>query len=140
IRALQKEADAVFRKNMEEAKKHFEAGRFGQAVTQSESALTFYPERKSDVRAFQDKVRQTQAETAMVRIPSTPCWIGNDDRLDEKPLRQVKLSPFLIDKYEVTNEDYYAFCAATGRPVPMHWAGNKPPPRRERHQIGRAHV
>ena len=62
-------------------------------------------------------------------------WIGNDDRIDEKPLRQVKLSPFLMDKYEVTNEDYYAFIAATNRIPPMHWTGNRPPKGRERHPV-----
>ena len=135
VRGLQEEGDKYFKRDLGEAQKHFDAGRFGQAVALAESALVYYPERKPQARAFQDKVRQAQSERSMVRIPSTPCWIGNDDRLDEKPMRQVKLSPFLIDKYEVTNEDYYAFCAATGRTAPMHWMGNKPPKGRERHPV-----
>jgi formylglycine-generating enzyme required for sulfatase activity len=135
IRELQKEAESYYKKNLDDAQKHFEAGRYGQAIALLESALTFYPERKPQVRALQDKIRQAQSEKTMVRIPSTPCWIGNDDRIDEKPLRQVKLPPFLMDKYEVTNEDYYAFTAGTGRPVPMHWTGNRPPRGRERHPV-----
>jgi formylglycine-generating enzyme required for sulfatase activity len=71
----------------------------------------------------------------MVRIPSTSCWIGSEDRDEEKPLRQVKLPAFLIDKYEVTNEDYYAFTAATGYAPPGVWGGRKPPKNRERHPV-----
>jgi formylglycine-generating enzyme required for sulfatase activity len=135
VKGLQKDADAFFKKQMDEAQKHLDAGRYGQAIASAEGGLSLYPERTPQVRAFQDKVRQAQSEKSMVRIPSTPCWIGNDDRIDEKPLRQVKLSPFLMDKYEVTNEDYYAFVAATSRIPPMHWNGNKPPKGRERHPV-----
>jgi formylglycine-generating enzyme required for sulfatase activity len=135
VRSLQGESEKYFKQNMAEAQKQADGGRFGQAVTLSETALSLYPERQSLVRTFQEAVRQAQFEKSMVRIPSTPCWIGNDDREDEKPLRQVKLPPFMMDKYEVTNEDFYAFTAATGHPPPLHWGSSKPPRGRERHPV-----
>ncbi|MBI3856508.1 MAG: SUMF1/EgtB/PvdO family nonheme iron enzyme [Planctomycetes bacterium] len=134
-RDFQGEADTYFKRDLAEAKKQHEAGRYGQALATSEGALVFYPERKAQVREFQQLVKTAQSEKTMVRIPSTPCWIGNDDVSDEKPLRQVKLAAFLIDKYEVTNEDYLAFTIATGRPPPPHWGGTKPPKKQERHPV-----
>lgn len=131
----QKEADTYFKRDLAEAQKHFADGRYAQAIAAAESALKYYPERKSVVREFQDRAREIQSEKSMVRIPATTCWIGSEDRDDEKPLRQVKLPPFLIDKYEVTNEEYYAFTSATGHETPPTWGGRKPPKPRERHPV-----
>lgn len=136
IRGFQAESDKYFKKDMAEAQKHFDAGRLGQAISTAEGALKYYPERTAAVRQFQDKLRELQFAKTMVRIPSTPCWIGSDDHADEKPLRQVKLAAFLIDKYEVTNEDYAGFCSATNREPPVHWMGRRVVPKgRERHPV-----
>ena len=136
VKERQDEADKLFKKDLAAAQAHFAAGRYGQAIGTAEGALSFYPERKAAVREFQDKVREVQSEKSMVRIPETMCWIGSDERPDEKPLRQVKLPPFLIDKYEVANEDYAAFLAATGHPEPIYWMGQRKPPKgRERHPV-----
>jgi formylglycine-generating enzyme required for sulfatase activity len=35
---------------------------------------------------------------------------------------------FLLDEYEVTNEDYQRFVEATGHAAPAHWRGRKFPP------------
>ena len=131
----QKEADTYFKRDLAEAQKHFADGRYAQAIAAAESALKYYPERKSVVREFQERAREIQSEKSMVRIPATSCWIGSEERDDEKPLRQVKLPPFLIDKYEVTNEEYYAFTSATGHEPPPTWGGRKPPKPRERHPV-----
>jgi len=135
IAGFQKECDGLFKQDLSEAQKLFADGKYAQAIAKAESALTYYPERKPQVREFQDRARDLQMERSMVRIPSTACWIGSDERDDEKPLRQVKLPPFLIDKYLVTNEDYAAFTAASGWPPPPHWGGCKPPKTRERHPV-----
>lgn len=135
IKVLQAESDKYFKRDMAEAQKHFAEERYAQAITAAESALKFYPERKAQVREFQDRAREILSEKSMVRIPSTPCWIGSEERADEKPLRQVKLPPFLIDKYEVTNEEYYSFVTATGHEPPPIWGGRKPPKNRERHPV-----
>ncbi len=48
--------------------------------------------------------------------------IGRDDgdKL-ESPMHSVQISPFFIDKTEVTNEAYKAFIDATKRPAPATW-------------------
>jgi formylglycine-generating enzyme required for sulfatase activity len=46
---------------------------------------------------------------------------------DEMPQHRVWVDAFYIDKYEVTNEAYAAFCAATGHAVPQHWEASKFP-------------
>jgi len=135
VLSRQKEADALFKRDLSEAQKHFAEGRYAQAIATAENALRYYSERKALVREFQERARELQVEKSMVRIPSTACWIGSEDRDEEKPLRQVKLPAFLIDKYEVTNEDYYAFTAATGYPPPAVWGARKPPKNRERHPV-----
>ena len=44
---------------------------------------------------------------------------------DESPQHKVYLKAFYIDKYEVTNHQYYIFCQATGRQPPAHWKGRQ---------------
>jgi serine/threonine-protein kinase len=39
----------------------------------------------------------------------------------ERPRHKVALRGFFIDRTEVTNRSYGAFCAATGRAIPSHW-------------------
>ena len=53
----------------------------------------------------------------MVRIPGGPFQRGVDDRRgpDEGPARSIHLSPFRIDRREVTRERFAEFAAATGR-------------------------
>src|SRR5262249_51657442 len=85
------EADKLFQKDFAAAQAQFTAARYAQAFASAENALAFYPERKGIVREFQERVRTAQTEKSMLRIPETPCWIGSNERPDEKPLRQVKL-------------------------------------------------
>jgi len=51
---------------------------------------------------------------------------GFNDRLyvDERPMHQVTLPAFLIDKYEVTNAQYREFVMSTRHRVPFMWARN----------------
>ncbi len=132
---MRRESDGIFTRDMAEAEKQFKAGRYAQAATVSEKVLRQYPERAGAVRAFQEKVRVAKIESEMVRIPGAACWIGSDAAPDEQPVRQVKLPPFYIDRYEVTNEDYQSFVVATGHPPPPHWGGKAVPKGRERHPV-----
>lgn len=134
ILSRQKEADGYFKRDLGIAEKHLADARFGQAISASEAALQFYPEREAQVRDFQGRVRESVAARTMVRIPSTACWIGGDGP-DERSLRQVKLPAFLLDKYEVTNEDYLGFVLATKRDPPVHWDRGRLPKGRERHPV-----
>jgi len=45
----------------------------------------------------------------MVFIPGGTFAMGSDESPDEEPVHEVTLSPYLIDKYPVTNEAYSAF-------------------------------
>ena len=45
------------------------------------------------------------------------------------------LDEFMIDKYEVTNEDYYLFIKETGWPPPSHWNGEIPPQSIAKHPV-----
>jgi formylglycine-generating enzyme required for sulfatase activity len=46
---------------------------------------------------------------------------------DESPERRVDTQSFYIDKYEVTNRQYYIFCQATDHMPPRFWGGQKYP-------------
>lgn len=51
----------------------------------------------------------------MVYVPAGEFAMGNDEWSieDEKPVRQIYLDAYWIDKFEVTNEQY-ALCVAEG--------------------------
>ncbi len=57
--------------------------------------------------------------SVMVKVPAGEFTMGSsngDD--DEKPVHQIYLDEYYIDKYEVTNRQYKRFCDATGRSYP----------------------
>ncbi len=41
------------------------------------------------------------------------------------PAHNVELDSFYIDRYEVTNYQYFLFCQATGRALPVFWGMNE---------------
>ena len=51
---------------------------------------------------------------------------GSDD-LSEKPEHDVEVAPFYLDKYEVTNGQYYEFLKETNRSAPTNWQRGKYP-------------
>jgi len=74
---------------------------------------------------FIDRCRYEQ-----VRIPAGSFMMGSEEGEEcEKPVHEVTLSGFWMDKYEVTNEKYYVFVKCTGRRKPspvlgdMFWNG-----------------
>jgi formylglycine-generating enzyme required for sulfatase activity len=83
---------------------------------------------------------------SMVHIPAGEFQmgspVGNDSFPDEAPQRFVYLSAFLIDRYEVTNDDYARFVQATGHRIPENakpastlWEEGKPLPGIEDHPV-----
>ncbi len=56
--------------------------------------------------------------SVMIRIPAGTFTMGSNECDDEKPVHQVYLDEYYIDKYEVTNDQYKKFCDATGRSYP----------------------
>src|SRR5262245_12622525 len=84
-------------------------------------------------------------DAKMVVIPAGEFWMGQTHfwlrdalewteraRLDAQPAHVVFLDAYAIDKYEVTNEDYARFVAATGRVTPWNWGGGKVPSSQEK--------
>ena len=56
-----------------------------------------------------------EAPSGMVCIPGGPFWRGADDgKPDEKPRNRALVSPFFLDTYEVTNDQYFR-CVEAGR-------------------------
>jgi serine/threonine protein kinase/formylglycine-generating enzyme required for sulfatase activity len=62
----------------------------------------------------------------MILIPAGEFVMGDDvNRTEEVPSRPVKLADYYIDKFEVTNAQYKAFCDATKREYPTNTSFNK---------------
>jgi len=61
--------------------------------------------------------------TEMVRIPAGEFLMGKNTLMDVdyKPAHKVKVEAFLMDKHEVTNLQYLAFCRMTGHELPEFW-------------------
>jgi serine/threonine protein kinase/formylglycine-generating enzyme required for sulfatase activity len=64
----------------------------------------------------------------MVSIPGGAFMMGNNNGKDEeKPEHQVTVNSFLMDKTEVTNEEYYAFVNEMGyKQFPSDWENGRP--------------
>jgi formylglycine-generating enzyme required for sulfatase activity len=54
----------------------------------------------------------------MVKIPVGVFKMGSTERGEEKPVHEVFLGEYCMDKYPVTNAQYRKFCDATGRDYP----------------------
>ena len=82
----------------------------------------------------------------MVRVPEGEFRMGASSASgglpDEQPERAVFLTAFYIDRYEVTNDDYFFFVSKTGHRVPENadpattlWKDRSPFPGSERHPV-----
>lgn len=83
------------------------------------------------------------APDGMVRVPAGEFTMGTDEVdqgghalglglrkpwfADETPEHRVYLKAFFIDRFEVTNRQYYIFCQATDHKPPRFWGGPKYP-------------
>lgn len=59
----------------------------------------------------------------MVLVPGGEFIMGKDDKdtNDHYPAHKVYVDSFYMDKYEVTNAEYYRYCMATGKNLPRFW-------------------
>lgn len=57
----------------------------------------------------------------MVLIPGGEFLMGDDEEEDNSPIHKVYVDSFYMDKYEVTNAQYFKFCKQTGRSLPEFW-------------------
>ena len=91
----------------------------------------------------------------MVYIPAGYFWMGSSEQdgvvgievgLDELPQHQVYVKGYTIDRYEVTNGQYFEFVKATGGYIPAtwdyrqhpsgkRWPAGTPPPGEEQYPV-----
>lgn len=72
---------------------------------------------------FADHTAVERDAVPMVKIPAGSFIRGSSEgvgRVDEMPRTKIFLNGFFIDKYEVTNDRYLAFIAATGHKEPFN--------------------
>ena len=63
----------------------------------------------------------------LVSIPSGTFMMGRDDGpAEEIPAHPVTVQPFMMDRTEVTNNEYASFVAEAKHPAPSHWVNNRP--------------
>jgi formylglycine-generating enzyme len=67
------------------------------------------------------------ADGNMVLIPSGEFIMGKNssNQTDWQPEHKVNIDSFYMDKYEVTNKQYYEFCIKTNHPLPEFWGINQ---------------
>ncbi len=59
--------------------------------------------------------------TEMALIPGGEFQMGKNNGGDYSPAHSVIIDSFYIDRYEVTNAQYYKFCLETERALPEYW-------------------
>ncbi|MCJ7447211.1 MAG: formylglycine-generating enzyme family protein [Bacteroidales bacterium] len=66
---------------------------------------------------------QVTADSEMVLIPAGEFTMGKNsgNPTDWQPEHKVYIDAFYMDKYEVTNKQYYDFCIKTNNPLPEFW-------------------
>lgn len=57
----------------------------------------------------------------LVFIPGGEFLMGMEEGWDTGPVHAVYVDDFYMDRHEVTNAQYYAFCRETGRKLPEFW-------------------
>lgn len=80
----------------------------------------------------------------MCVIPEGHFPMGDTENRDEGPVRRIYLSPYLIDKFEVTNRQFKQFISASPRWTPSavsaptylpYWQNDRCPPQQDRHPV-----
>jgi eukaryotic-like serine/threonine-protein kinase len=80
-------------------------------------------------------------EMELVRVRAGEFPMGSDPKRDslaygdEQPQRRVHLDEYWMGRYPVTNAQYQAFVAATGKRVPSHWSKGNIPKEKETHPV-----
>lgn len=89
----------------------------GTTAVQSGESLNISPEETSPMTYTIEPEPSVQ-----VVVPASNFIFGsNTANVNEFPQRQVFVDTFLIDVYEVSNDQYAAFIQATGYPAPSGW-------------------
>ncbi|MHC5010104.1 MAG: formylglycine-generating enzyme family protein, partial [Planctomycetota bacterium] len=111
-----------------------QAGRFGR-----DAPLVIDDISPEDLEALDVDAIELPSED-MVFVPGGKYRMGGRGEQDA-PRREVLLSGFLVDRREVSNEEYARYAAATGARVPNYFADGEPPEGQQRlpvHQLSLA--
>ena len=73
-----------------------------------------------------DSVFSQVIDPDMVLIPSGEFTMGKNSAktTDRQPEHKVTVDSFYMDKFEVTNKQYYEYCTQTGNPFPEFWGSS----------------
>jgi formylglycine-generating enzyme required for sulfatase activity len=105
----------------------FDRRQYAEAKMKYEQALAYNSNDQNVTRQIEECKRliaivQGAERQGMVYIPGGAFSMGSDDgEDDEKPMHQVYVNEFCIDKYEVTVEQYGQFLVAQGHRQPEKW-------------------
>lgn len=69
----------------------------------------------------EQEVAEEEISAGIALIPAGEFLMGADSEGDHSPAHKVRLDPFYMDRYEVTNAQYLRFCQATGHRLPEFW-------------------
>ncbi len=56
-----------------------------------------------------------------ILIPPGPFYFGNNESVDESPMRKIFTKNYYCQRFLVTNKDYSEFVSSTGYQAPSHW-------------------
>jgi formylglycine-generating enzyme required for sulfatase activity len=118
------ERTKLYAKYKEEGDAFFEQGEYEQAKSLYEQALSFKSGDQYATKRLQacDKLIVKLAPKDMVLIRGGLFMMGSNDYDDEKPIHQVSVDDFYMDKYEVTVERYAQFLQANpAQTKPDNW-------------------
>jgi formylglycine-generating enzyme required for sulfatase activity len=78
---------------------------------------------KASTSKDEEKKKAAELTKDMVLIPAGKFMMGRGEggSEDERPVHEVEVRTFYIDKFEVTNQLYKVFVDATGHAAPRHW-------------------
>jgi len=70
-----------------------------------------------------DTINAQLFDSSMVLVPAGEFMMGKDSErgFSFSPAHLVSVDSFLMDKYEVSNAEYYKFCRETGHRLPEFW-------------------
>jgi formylglycine-generating enzyme required for sulfatase activity len=76
----------------------------------------------SCVKRKEPPMSEPAMEMEMVLLPAGEFLMGAEEKEgSDNPVHRVAVDSFYMDKYEVTNAQYFRFCQETGRDLPQFW-------------------
>jgi formylglycine-generating enzyme required for sulfatase activity len=138
VEKYRNDAAKAFATNAEKARAEVKAGRGGAAIKLARMAMSLYPENPAGAALLKEISTQV-LDANLVPIPATikgGVKLGDAKHADE-PERVFKSPGFLMDKFEVTNEEYSLFVQQAPYPAPAShlWADGAPRPGAERFPV-----